>query len=92
LSGLGLYKSDGTLVANGTLGSSGAIDLWTLSAPTLAVGNYYLAVNGSIINGSGTSFAGNVQLQPVPEPETYGMMLAGLGLVGYLARRRKTAK
>lgn len=27
---------------------------------------------------------------PVPEAETYAMMLAGLGLVGFLARRRKT--
>lgn len=26
---------------------------------------------------------------PVPEPETYAMMLAGLGLVGGIARRRK---
>ena len=26
---------------------------------------------------------------PVPEPETYAMMLAGLGLVGFLARRRR---
>jgi hypothetical protein len=25
----------------------------------------------------------------VPEPETYGMMLGGLGLLGLLARRRK---
>jgi choice-of-anchor A domain-containing protein len=28
---------------------------------------------------------------PVPEPETYAMLLAGLGLVGFLARRRKAA-
>nr|WP_229258827.1 PEP-CTERM sorting domain-containing protein [Duganella flavida] len=27
----------------------------------------------------------------VPEPETYGMLLAGLGIVGFLARRRKQA-
>jgi hypothetical protein len=26
---------------------------------------------------------------PVPEPETYAMMLAGLGLLGFAARRRK---
>jgi probable HAF family extracellular repeat protein len=28
---------------------------------------------------------------PIPEPETYAMMLAGLGLLGFIARRRKTA-
>lgn len=28
-------------------------------------------------------------IAPVPEPETYGMMLAGLGLIGFMARRRK---
>lgn len=27
----------------------------------------------------------------VPEPETYAMLLAGLGLMGFIARRRKTA-
>jgi len=26
---------------------------------------------------------------PVPEPETYAMLLAGLGLIGFMARRRK---
>lgn len=30
-------------------------------------------------------------VQAVPEPETYAMLLAGLGLIGFTARRRKTA-
>lgn len=29
---------------------------------------------------------------PVPEPETYAMMLAGLGLVGFMAKRRHSSK
>jgi hypothetical protein len=28
---------------------------------------------------------------PIPEPETYALMLAGLGLVGYMTRRRRRA-
>jgi len=33
----------------------------------------------------------DVALAPVPEPETYAMMLGGLGLLGFMARRRKAA-
>jgi hypothetical protein len=44
------------------------------------LGNYLGAQNGA------------VNLAAVPEPETYVMMLAGLGLVGVAARRRKHAK
>ncbi|SEL62758.1 FxDxF family PEP-CTERM protein [Nitrosovibrio tenuis] len=37
------------------------------------------------LSGQLTSFT----TSPVPEPETYAMLLAGLGLVGFIARRRK---
>ncbi|MBK6957262.1 MAG: PEP-CTERM sorting domain-containing protein [Nitrosomonas sp.] len=30
-----------------------------------------------------------IYIPPVPEPETYLMLLGGLGLIGYLVRRRK---
>ena len=38
-----------------------------------------------------TSETYGFHVSAVPEPETYGMLLAGLGLVGFVARRRKGA-
>ena len=34
-------------------------------------------------------YLGGVTVSPVPEPETYALLLAGLGLLGVAARRRK---
>ncbi|NVI80545.1 MULTISPECIES: FxDxF family PEP-CTERM protein [Janthinobacterium] len=55
-----------------------------------------LLFNGPMVltvmgNSNGGSYGGtfNLNLAPVPEPETYGMLLAGLGVLGFLARRRK---
>lgn len=42
--------------------------------------------------GTSDSYGGsldNVSVTAVPEPETYALMLAGLGLVGFMARRRR---
>jgi PEP-CTERM motif len=36
-----------------------------------------------------TSMTVSASLAPIPEPETYAMLLAGLGLVGWAARQRK---
>jgi hypothetical protein len=46
--------------------------------------------------GNGTQFvmdnlAINEVVSPVPEPETYAMLLVGLGLIGFMARRRENA-
>jgi hypothetical protein len=48
----------------------------------------------SFANGSGKNremFIDNVKVAAVPEPETYAMMLAGLGIVGFMARRGRSA-
>jgi hypothetical protein len=31
----------------------------------------------------------NINVSAVPEPETYAMLAAGLGLLGFMARRKK---
>jgi hypothetical protein len=42
------------------------------------------------LGGSGANWAlGSVTVTAVPEPEAYAMLLAGLGLVGVMARRRR---
>lgn len=66
-------------------------EAWALpSSVTLHNGvAYTLSVSG-ITTGSAT-YAGNLNVTAVPEPETYAMLLAGLGLVGAIARRRKSA-
>jgi len=46
----------------------------------LGGGNFRLSLNGG---------GGNATLAPaIPEPDTYGMLLAGLGLFAFIARRR----
>lgn len=51
--------------------------------------SYALHVTGTSV--SDAKYSGEVTVtSAVPEPETYGMMLAGLGLMGFVARRRKS--
>lgn len=42
-------------------------------------------------NRGGISNVALYSTTPVPEPETYALLLAGLGAVGFMARRRKSA-
>ena len=50
----------------------------------------WLNNGGNVPNYSNlTLFVRDVVVTPVPEPETYALMLAGLAAVGFIARRRK---
>ncbi len=39
--------------------------------------------------GPGSFNIDNIRVSPVPEPGTYGLMLGGLGMIGWLLRRRQ---
>lgn len=62
-------------------------------------GAYQLTYTARVPTGDASGFGGvgyylylegNVTAAPVPEAETYAMMLAGLGLIGMMVRRRRS--
>lgn len=62
---------------------------------SVAPGTYYVEVGRSVFDATypllnGDRYTLQVQV-PVPEPETYAMMAAGLAVMGFLGRRRKKA-
>jgi choice-of-anchor A domain-containing protein len=69
----------------------------SILAPFASVGSGYGLVEGQVVVNSWASsvqindrpFVGQVPLAPIPEPETYAMLLAGLGLMGAVVKRRK---
>lgn len=64
-------------------------EIWTVTTPLLAAGGYTLTLVGSNSPSIGT-YSGNIAVSAVPEPETYALMLAGLGIVGFVAARRRS--
>jgi hypothetical protein len=79
----------GSSVASATGSLDADSGLWFLTATNLSAGDYYFKVEGKIITADAVSYSGNLTVSAVPEAETYAMLLAGLGLVGFVARRRK---
>lgn len=61
----------------------------------LAAQPYFLRLTGTMVNGGGDLTgqlkvtASNAMIAAVPEPETYAMFLAGLGVIGAIAGRRR---
>lgn len=99
---VGLFGSNGVKISDDDDGNAGYDAL--LTAHSLAAGTYYVAVSGYDnfnFTGNGGSADWYYHLNvttgtpsvflsaPVPEPESYAMLLAGLGIIGAVARRRQ---
>ncbi len=65
--------------------SGNPAEVWALD-PTKVTGPLTLSVIG--MAGSNASYSGTLNLAPVPEPESYAMMLGALGALGFVVRRR----
>ena len=49
----------------------------------------FTCVTVTVTGTNGGSYAGVLNLTPIPEAETYAIFLAGLGLMGFISRRHK---
>ncbi|OEZ55654.1 PEP-CTERM sorting domain-containing protein [Duganella sp. HH105] len=76
---------NGTLLGSVQLGS----DPFAFSSTSVTFSG--IAKSFMLRGGEGQAGIDDVQITTVPEPETYGMLLAGLALVGVAARRKQRA-
>jgi len=85
--------ASGALVEAGTVtqlsgpGYSGIVDV--ISPITLGSGNYVLEVGGNVSGTAGGSYTGTLNISPVDEPGEWVLLLFGLGLIGFIATRRR---
>jgi hypothetical protein len=97
----GSWSATAYNASNVSLGSVGEGLFATYSdVPTLSFSLAVQGIDHIDFIGNSYGFAGNdlpnmdnitftTPVSPVPEPETYAMLLAGLGLIGFMARRRE---
>lgn len=81
-------------------GYSGASLLYSVDVSSTTTAPTFVSLNwGGLTSvkfttsgvGQTHSAIDNITINAVPEPETYAMMLAGLGILGFAARRKRTA-
>jgi hypothetical protein len=77
----------GSAAASYSLNSADPFSTFTLNFTPGSNGSYSF----SYLNAGGDNFGAlldNVSVSAIPEPEIYAMLLAGLSLIGFMARRR----
>lgn len=84
-----VYIDDGSQHFDFVQSSSDA-QTYALSGVTLQAGMHYTLHIVGHSDSDSLVYSGELSVAaPVPEPESYAMLFAGLGLIGFAARRRK---
>ncbi|MEI8385529.1 MAG: PEP-CTERM sorting domain-containing protein [Nitrosomonadaceae bacterium] len=81
----------GTTAASFTLASNDGFSLHTMNFTAISTGLYsfdYQNLGGDNVG----ALLDNVAVTSVPEPESYALFMAGLGVMGFIARRRKNGQ
>jgi len=74
---------------NGGSGATGGGKLVSITDAAGYNGTFSATANTIATAAANEAFRGVVLTMPVPEPESYAMLLAGLGLMGFVASRRR---
>ncbi len=78
----------------GTITPSGPVDLIQINPVALTSGSYVLELSGTASGSLGGSYTGTLNLDPmsvVPLPAALPLLLSGVGILGGLLVRRRTA-
>jgi hypothetical protein len=70
------------------LGGAGGPSPWWVTTGSGGDGNGH--INGNNVHTDLAYYLSGATMSPVPEPETYAMLLAGLCLMGFMVRRKKS--
>jgi len=94
------FTGQSVVTSTGLLTSAAALHAFSTPSPTSTVsgifegngpGNVTYAARSTVDTYAVLTYNYTKLATPVPEAETYAMLLAGLGLVGVVARRRRKA-
>lgn len=84
--GLGFSFVSSAPVTSTAFNSASGWTQYSFGFNTPTANSFHLAF---VAAPGGNAFIDGVSVTAVPEPETYAMMLAGLGAIGFMARRRR---
>lgn len=83
----GLYLDNALVGSFAAPISIGGLNTYSFNFTGLLAGNYSLKFD--INNGGNYALTSTITAAPVPEPETYGLMMLGLGVVAFAKRQKR---